>query len=458
MPPGGGGGGGGGDGLGIPLDGGGGGGGGGGGFSAPLVGGGAVPPLPALGPTLPRAEVSASAAAFSSRASRPASSSMARANASAAPPSSANETEDADANDVSEASDDASASVSDASVEISSKSATRASSSVGRLSAFVSPLGTETFSSAPLRVEASLRVTSGGRLCFLFAFARSRRVEARGGLSPDPGPSPSGFFIGLGGSLPLVGAPSASAPGDDSTSPASLFDTFLGFHSEGSLSVLENGTPEVSPRPSSYESFAGDDGPDADLLVRERSNRRVGTVAESSSEEDAPFETRGGAVTTAIAVAVGVSGCASRWRARRSATSPLPPNRGVKGPRKREEGSSVSPLARASSSSSSLSEVSRRFPPSEGVAAPRARCQLGAIARLLCTTVSIGARSSARARRSAARRLNAPRKGGATTRAAIFHSKKRTTERGRRTTGRKNRTTASRRNLAASPHLSRLPG
>jgi hypothetical protein len=54
--------------------------------------------------------------------------------------------------------------------------------------------------------------------------------------------------------------------------------------------------------------------------------------------------------------------------------------------------------------------------------------------------------------------LNAPRKGGETTRAAIFHSKKRTTERGRRTTGRKNRTTASRRNLAASPHLSRLPG
>jgi hypothetical protein len=77
---------------------------------------------------------------------------------------------------------------------------------------------------------------------------------------------------------------------------------------------------------------------------------------------------------------------------------------------------------------------------------------------LLCTTVRIGARSSARARRSAARRLNAPRKGGETTRAAIFHSKKRTTERGRRTTGRKNRTTASRRNLAASPHLSRLPG
>ena len=223
------------------------------------------------------------------------------------------------------------------------------------------------------------------------------------------------------------------------------------------MSVLENGTPEVSPRPSSYESVAGDDGPDADLLVR-RSNRRVGTVAESSSEEDAPFETRGGAVTTAIAVAVGVSGCASRWRARRSATSPLPPNRGVKGPQKREEGSSVSPLARASSSSSSLSEVSRRFPPSEGVAAPRARCQLGAIARLLCTTVRIGARSSARARRSAARRLNAPRKGGETTRAAIVHSKKRTTERGRRTTGRKNRTTASRRNLAASPHLSRLPG
>lgn len=231
------------------------------------------------------------------------------------------------------------------------------------------------------------------------------------------------------------------------------------------MSVLENGTPEVSPRPSSYESVAGDDGPDADLLVRERSNRRVGTVAESSSEEDAPFETRGGAVTTAIAVAVGVSGCASRWRARRSATSPLPPNRGVKGPRKRlcrrteaSKGSSVSPLARAASSSSSLSEVSRRFPPSEGVAAPRARCQLGAIARLLCTTARIGARSSARARRSAARRLNAPRKGGATTRAAIFHSKKRTTERGRRTTGRKNRTTASRRNLAASPHLSRLPG
>ena len=460
MPPGGGGGGGGGGGLGIPLNGGGGGGGGGGGFSAPLVGGGAVPPL---GPTLPRAGVSASAAAFSSRASRPASSSMARENASAAPPSSANETEDADANDVSEASDDASASVSDASVEISSKSATRASSSVGRLSAFVSPLGTETFSSAPLRVEVSLRVeaslrvevslrVTSGRLCFLFAFARSQRVEARG-LSPS-GPSPSSFFIGLGGSLPLVGAPSASAPSDDSTSPASLFET-PGFHSEGSLSVLENGT-KVSPRRLD-ESIAGDDGPDADLLVR-RSNRRVGTVAESSSEEDAPFETRGGAVTTAIAVAVGVSGCASLWRARRSATSPLPPNRGVKGPRKREEGSSVSPLARASSSSSSLSEVSRRFPPSEGVAAPRARCQLGAIARLLCTTVRIGARSSARARRSAARRLNAPRKGGETTRAAIFHSKKRTTERGRRTTGRKTRTTASRRNLAASPHLSRLPG
>jgi hypothetical protein len=238
---------------------------------------------------------------------------MARANASAAPPSSANETEDADANDVSEASDDASASVSDASVEISSKSATRASSSVGRLSAFVSPLGTETFSSAPLRVEVSLRVeaslrvevslrVTSGRLCFLFAFARSRRVEARG-LSPS-GPSPSSFFIGLGGSLPLVGAPSASAPSDDSTSPASLFET-PGFHSEGSLSVLENGT-KVSPRRLD-ESIAGDDGPDADLLVR-RSNRRVGTVAESSSEEDAPFETRGGAVTTAIAVAVGVSG------------------------------------------------------------------------------------------------------------------------------------------------------
>ena len=78
-------------------------------------------------------------------------------------------------------------------------------------------------------------------------------------------------------------------------------------------------------------------------------------------------------------------------------------------------------------------EVSRRFPPSEGVAAPRARCQLGAIARLLCTTARIGGRSSARARRSAARRLNAPRKGGETTRAAIFQpGRKRTTERGRR--------------------------
>lgn len=352
---------------------------------------------------------------------------MAHANASAASPSSANETEDADANDVSEASDDASASVSDASVEISSKSATRASSSVGRLFAFVSPLGTETFVSAPLgSVEVSLRVTSG-RLCF-FAFWRlSRRVEARS-LSPS-GPSPSSFFIGLGGSLPLVSAPSASAPGDDSTSPASLFES----PTLWSLSVLENVFENVSRRRLD-EDRDGDDGPDADLLVRRSRRVRVGTVAESSSEEDAPFETRGGAVTTAIAVAVGVSGCASRWRARRSATSPLPPNRGVKGPQKREENSSVSPLARASSSSSSsLSEVSRRFPPSEGVAAPRARCQLGAIARLLCTTARIGGRSSARARRSAARRLNAPRKGGETTRAAIFQpGKKRTTERGRR--------------------------
>ena len=269
------------------------------------------------------------------------------------------------------------------------------------------------------------RVTSG-RLCF-FAFWRlSRRVEARS-LSPS-GPSPSSFFIGLGGSLPLVGAPSASAPGDDSTSPASLFES----PTLWSLSVLENGT-KVSRRRLD-EDRDGDDGPDADLLVRRSRRVRVGTVAESSSEEDAPLETRGGAVTTAIAVAVGVSGCASRWRARRSATSPLPPNRGVKGPQKREENSSVSPLARASSSSSSsLSEVSRRFPPSEGVAAPRARCQLGAIARLLCTTARIGGRSSARARRSAARRLNAPRKGGETTRAAIFQpGKKRTTERGRR--------------------------
>ena len=352
---------------------------------------------------------------------------MAHANASAASPSSANETEDADANDVSEASDDASASVSDASVEISSKSATRASSSVGRLFALVSPLGTETFVSAPLgSVEVSLRVTSK-RLCF-FAFWRlSRRVEARS-LSPS-GPSPSSFFIGLGGSLPLVSAPSASAPGDDSTSPASLFES----PTLWSLSVLGNVFENVSRRRLD-EDRDGDDGPDADLLVRRSRRVRVGTVAESSSEEDAPFETRGGAVTTAIAVAVGVSGCASRWRARRSATSPLPPNRGVKGPQKREENSSVSPLARASSSSSSsLSEVSRRFPPSEGVAAPRARCQLGAIARLLCTTARIGGRSSARARRSAARRLNAPRKGGETTRAAIFQpGKKRTTERGRR--------------------------
>ena len=345
-------------------------------LQCPLFGGGAVPSSPrARADSSPR-RVSASAAAFSSRASRPAFSSMAHANALRRVASSANETEDADANDVSEASDDASASVSDASVEISSKSATRASSSVGRRFAFVSPLGTETFVSAPLgSVEVSLRVTSG-RLCF-FAFWRlSRRVEARS-LSPS-GPSPSSFFIGLGGSLPLVGAPSASAPGDDSTSPASLFES----PTLWSLSVLENGT-KVSRRRLD-EDRDGNDGPDADLLVRRSRRVRVGTVAESSSEEDAPIGDRGGAVTAAIAVAVGVSGCASRWRARRSATSPLPPNRGVKGPQKREENSSVSPLARASSSSSSLALRSQQEVPAERGVAARARGASWARSRACC--------------------------------------------------------------------------
>ena len=323
---------------------------------------------------------------------------MARANASAALPSSANETEDADANDAPEASDDASKSESDASSKISSKSSTRrafSSPSVPRggktprrstsLRAFVLSLTGRSF----VRVDDRFDVF----------FARSRGVTFHD-ASPS-GLSPCGVRIGLGGSLPLVGAPSASARGDDSSSPPRSPSGAPG--GGGEAFAIERGSCVSSESPARDEPVTGDGGPDADLPTGTAEARRelpfFFPAAPLSGDRSS-----GGVVTTAIAVAVGVSGCASRWRARRDATSPLPPNKGVRGPRKREEGSRALPRASASSSSASLSEVSRRFPPSEGVAPPRARCQLGATARLLCTTGRSGARASERASQSAVER------------------------------------------------------
>ena len=394
------------------------GGGGGGSFGTLLDGGGAPPRLSAGGATLPRASASAAAATFSPRVSRIVSSLVARANASAAPPSSANETDDADANDAPEASDDASSSESDASFE-KTKSSTRATPSVPRGGKPPSPsTSVRGVSSGRARVSRVSRVSSSRVVDGGLASARSRRVAfvfQRASSSSTSSLSRAGGRIGLGGSLPLVGAPSprASATGED-LSPRARPAGAPGGRGEALAARIEKVEKSSVLRVvwlARDEAIAGENSPDdADLPTRTAESRGEGFAASSSEpSETAQVSSRHrstrGVVTTAIAVAVGVRGCASRCRARRDATSPEPPNRGVGGPRKREEGifSRAPPLA-ASSSSASLSEVSRRFPPSEGVAPPRARRQLGAIARLLCTTGRVGGSVSARASRSAAER------------------------------------------------------